>query len=301
MPKRSGQALLDDARRKKKRTTQYARLQVMPGLMLPPAGGDFDLSGERPMIGLSGGINSAALLVYVLSVMPEALRPRELYLYHADLVEHSDDTLAFVADCHAWARRRFRERGLDPAAVRFGMHTDTAVGLFERDAFIPHPTLSPCTERLKLKPMRAWADRQREAEGASAEDPTRGPSCDLIGYVLDEEGREVRSSNKAWSCSRGPNLFPIRHLTDADCFALVDEHVGWHPAIYDVLREDGRRAFPRNNCLPCKNMHPRQLDLVRLHHPAKAARADAMAERTGLYWGRYPEASHDSCSYACST
>lgn len=50
-----------------------------------------DFKGEKIMIGLSGGINSMAVLCW-LGELPEANRPDELHLFYADFKEHSPDT-----------------------------------------------------------------------------------------------------------------------------------------------------------------------------------------------------------------
>lgn len=300
MPRKvRGKAVQTDAanhHRRRRTTSKYARTEEMPGLAFPPED-PADLSRERPMIGLSGGINSAAVLVYVCAVLPEHHRPRDLFLFHADLVEHSPDTVAHVAACHAWARRNFRQRGLDPDRVRFSMRSASVVDFFERERFIPHRVLTPCTEHLKLIPMRAWAQSHVEAG--------HGPTCDLIGFVTTEDTREdnnnERQRNGAWSCSGGDNVFPIRHLTNADCLRLVDEHIGWHPAIYDIRQPDGRRAFSHNNCLPCKNMNTRALERTGQHFPKRAKRAVDMAERIGSYWAHDEADGPDGCSWACST
>jgi hypothetical protein len=51
--------------------------------------------------------------------------------------------------------------------------------------------------------------------------------------------------------------------------------------------ERGKDLFSHNNCLPCKNMHPKQLKLVAEHFPRHAAIAEETAKQIpNAYWGR---------------
>lgn len=231
-----------------------------------------DFSTERPRIGLSGGINSTALLCYLATIHPVEKRPTELLLYYAHLREHSPKTFRFVADCVRYARTKF-------PYVKFGMHKASVVDWFEKENFIPHPTVSPCTWHCKVEPMDVWTK-------------ANGGTIDLIGYVRHERKRMLRSEEKA----RRPVSFPICHISEADCFKLVDKEIGWHPPIYDIRREDGKRAFSHNNCLPCKNMTLPQLRLVAEHYPKQYKRAIDMAERINNYWGRPSEYPGDPCA-----
>lgn len=254
-------------------------MQLLLSPDLHPAG-VLDLSDETPIIGLSGGINSAALLCYLAAVHPEEARPRRLLLYYAHLREHSPDTFRFVADGVRYARRQFGE-----GAVTFGMHRASVLDYFEAERFIPHPAVSPCTSALKVEPMNAWA-------------AAHGATVDLIGYVREERRRIRRQRERGVE----GKAYPIAHLTDAECLALVDREIGWHPAIYDLRREDGRPAFRHNNCLPCKNMHARDFALVGEHFPGYWRRATASAGRISeergspAYWGRAGEYAGDPCA-----
>ena len=108
-----------------------------------------DFSGKKIMIGLSGGINSMAVLCW-LGELPEAHRPDELHLFYADFKEHSPDTIQFVLDGHFWARGRFKN-------VVY-MQTDNSVmDFFEENDFIPHPTNAKCSVTLKIEPMLKYA------------------------------------------------------------------------------------------------------------------------------------------------
>ena len=54
-----------------------------------------DYSGKDIMIGLSGGINSMAVLCW-LANYPQQYKPKILHLFYAHFEEHSPDTLNFV-------------------------------------------------------------------------------------------------------------------------------------------------------------------------------------------------------------
>jgi hypothetical protein len=232
-----------------------------------------DFSADRVRIGTSGGINSAALICYLATEHPFHKRPKWLGLYYAHLREHSPGTFRFVVACLRYARKRFE-------TVEFGLHRASVVDFFEENNFIPHPTLSPCTEHLKIEPMEAWDERH-------------GVTIDLIGFVRHEYSRRGESHIKT---AADIVRFPIAHLTEDDCFRIVDKEIGWHPAIYDIRDPKGKRVFTHNNCLPCKNMTKKQLQSVKEHFPKKYTRAQAMACRIGNYWGRKGEQSGDPCS-----
>jgi hypothetical protein len=96
------------------------------------------------------------------------------------------------------------------------------------------------------------------------------------------------------------NDVPIAHITEDQCFEIVDREIGWHPAIYDIRDEaTGKRLFTHNNCLPCKNMTKKQLEAVAKYFPKYYARAMTMATRIGSYWGRRNGAANacDLCRF----
>lgn len=235
-----------------------------------------DWSDDRVRIGLSGGINSAALLCHLATDHPEAKRPRWLGLYYAHLREHSPGTFTFVKACVRYARHKFPE-------VEFGMHRCSVVDYFEAENFIPHPTISPCTEHLKIEPMDRW-------------DRHHGVTIDLIAFVRHEMARR---GDKHIGSEADLVRFPIAHLSEEWCFEIVDREIGWHPAIYDLRDDRWKRMFTHNNCLPCKNMNRRQLEAVREHFPRHYERAMRMAHRIGNYWGRKSDYTGDPCS-VCS-
>lgn len=232
-----------------------------------------DFSAEIPSLGISAGINSAALLCYLATVHPASKRPKTLLMYYAHLREHSPESVKFVADCVRYARRHF-------SVVKFGMSRASVVDFFETEKFIPHPTVSPCTAHLKVIPMEKWSD-------------ANGSTMDLIGFIEEERRRIVRAVNRD---KEGRARFPIAHMNEAECYEIVDREIGWHPSIYDIRNENGGRVFKHNNCLPCKNMTKSQLESVATHFPEYWERAAAMAERIGNYWGRPTDYPADPCA-----
>jgi len=221
-----------------------------------------DYSNDKVLIGLSGGINSAAVLCYLGELHPDQNRPKELHLYYAHFTEHSPDTFRFVKDCIHYARARFSN-------VSVRITRNSVLDFFKQEGMIPHPTLSPCSIELKIKPMYAYAEQH-------------GIKRQLVGYVRHEQKRIKRQVKKDKS---GFSQYPIAHWTDDDCLAFVKDKLGWYPAIYDI-KERGQRVFTHNNCLPCKNMTTIQIETTRRHFPAFLEKADVLAEKIGAYWGR---------------
>ncbi len=225
------------------------------------------------MIGLSGGINSMAGLCW-LGELPEAQRPDELHLFYADFKEHSPDTVQFVLDGHFWSRGRFKE-------VVYTQTNNSVMDYFLDEGIIPHPKISPCSENLKIVPMLKYAYRENI-------------QIDLIGYVAKEKKRVDRAKKKAQNDLFFKKEFPIFGNNDEWCFEIVKRCIGWYPEIYDIKDEKGRRVFTHNNCLPCKNMTPKQLQNVATYYPAYYARAMEVQEITGSYFGR------SKCDMGCA-
>lgn len=229
-----------------------------------------DLSNKRVMIGLSGGINSAGVLCYLTSeYYPKDYAPKEIYLFYSHLKEHSPDTFKFVKALIRYAQSKFEK-------VTWRVSRSSVNQFFLKQHIIPHPMLSPCSEHLKIIPMLAFMDEHRI-------------DVDLVGYVRHERRRINRQMSKK---AKG-KLYPIQHLSDDDCFELVKREIGWYPAIYDI-RENGKRVFKHNNCLPCKNMAGKlaadgvagEYESVRKYYPAYFEEAQQTAQTLGAYWGR---------------
>jgi hypothetical protein len=224
-----------------------------------------DFSGKKIMIGLSGGINSMAVLCW-LGELPESQWPDELHLFYADFKEHSPDTLQFVLDGWTWAKSRFKN-------VQYTQTENSVMDYFEDEGIIPHPKLSPCSQNLKILPMMKYAYSE-------------GVQIDLIGYVSKEVKRAKRAVKNGNNDMFFQKDFPILGKDDDWCFEICDRNIGWHPAIYDIKDEKGKRVFTHNNCLPCKNMTPKQLAATKTHYPDKFARALEVEQNTGSYFGR---------------
>ena len=101
---------------------------------------------EKYMIGLSGGINSMAVLCWLIE-QPD--KPKEIHLYYAHFAEHSPDTFQFVADGIRYARKHF-----DKVTVR--ITSNSVLRFFEEQKMIPHPKVSPCSRKLKIEPMELY-------------------------------------------------------------------------------------------------------------------------------------------------
>jgi hypothetical protein len=238
-----------------------------------------DLSEKVVFIGLSGGINSAAVLAYIGSVYPEQYRPKKVYAFYSHLIEHSEGTLSFVRECVRYGKRAFKEFSIK---VSVGSVND----LFRKQGFIPHPTLSPCTEKLKIIPMMRYK-------------ATIEYDIDLVGFVASEKRRIKRQQEKAENPEK--IIYPISMYTDEECIELVSRVIGKYPKIYDIKDERGKRVFKHNNCLPCKNMEgniymtgeaTKQYEDVKTHYPQRYNDAvkviEDIRERKGkeVYWGR---------------
>jgi len=224
-----------------------------------------DFAGKKIMIGLSGGINSMAVLCW-LGELPEAQRPEELHLFYADFKEHSPDTIQFVLDGQFWARSQFRK-------VVYIQTPNSVMDFFEENNFIPHPTNAKCSVTLKIEPMLKYA-YQHDIQ------------IDLVGYVAKEVARAKRALKAGQNDMFFQKEFPILGKDDNWCFEIVDRCIGWHPAIYDIKDEKGKRVFTHNNCLPCKNMTSKQLQNVAEYYPLYYARALEVEKNTGSYFGR---------------
>ena len=223
------------------------------------------------MIGLSGGINSMAVLCWV-GELPEENHPKELHLFYADFTEHSDDTIQFVLDGLFWAKKVFKN-------VTYVQTDNSVMQFFEAESFIPHPKISPCSDKLKIIPMLKYCYQN-------------GIDIDLIGYVSKEVKRYKRLVKAGASDLFFKKEFPILNKNDEWCFEIVKKHIGWYPKIYDI-KENGKLVFTHNNCLPCKNMTPKQLQKVAQYFPEKWSRAKEVEKNTGSYFGR------SKCDSAC--
>jgi hypothetical protein len=197
---------------------------------------NMDYNNKKILLGLSGGINSMAVLCWLIE---QGCKPSELHLFYAHFKEHSPDTFQFVADEIRYARKHFEK-------VVVKITNNSVLEFFEKEHMIPHPTLAPCSERLKIIPMML--------SGANS-------------LFITKE-------------------FPIELFDDDWCFEIVDKHIGWHPAIYDIKDENGKRVFTHNNCLPCKNMYVKNMKDVQTYYPKYMINAKRLSHNLKAYWGR---------------
>lgn len=221
------------------------------------------------LIGLSGGINSMAVL---LSLIESKIQPKELHLFYAHFSEHSPDTFQFVADGIRYARKHID-------CVKVKITSNHVLRFFEQENMIPHPKVSPCSKKLKVEPANEYAFNN-------------DIKIDLVGYVKHELKRRTERQQKQIH----PDLFslnkyyPIGEFTDDWCLEMCDKHLGWHPAIYDIKDENGKRIFKHNNCLPCKNMYVKDMLNVAKYYPAYMDAANELSTKLKAYWGRNAQA-----------
>lgn len=268
---------------------------------------DFGYLDKRVMIGLSGGINSSAVLAYLAKEVID--KPEELFLYYAHFDEHSPGTEDFVKANVEYAKANFEK-------VVFEQSQNSVIDFFEKSNMIPQPKVTPCTRILKIEPMVEFMSKHKI-------------DIDIVGYVRHEYNRINRQIERGVKNKD----YLIRHLSDEDCFSLVESEIGWYPDIYKLKWNDPRikeflkshgselhpkqfniisdyaqqsynyrrksyRVFKHNNCLPCKNMHQWEIFLLRIFYPDYYDRAMQLADRLSAYWGRSDELINENSDCA---
>jgi 3'-phosphoadenosine 5'-phosphosulfate sulfotransferase (PAPS reductase)/FAD synthetase len=224
-----------------------------------------DYENEKILKGLSGGINSMALLCWLVE---SGQKPKEVHLFYAHFLEHSDDTFKFVADGIRYARKHFSD-------VRVKITKNSIISYFESENIIPHPASSPCSKKLKIEPINIYAFENEI-------------KIDLVGYVKHELKRRANRQQKNMNRDLFAldKVYPIGEFTDEWCFDMVKKHIGWYPAIYDIKNERGQRVFKHNNCLPCKNYNTDEMKDVEKYFPEKHLKAMELSRKLTKYWGR---------------
>jgi predicted phosphoadenosine phosphosulfate sulfurtransferase len=232
-----------------------------------------DFSDEKVMIVLSGGINSAAFLIW-LSQYPKELHPKELHLFYAHFSEHSPDTFPFVKELIRFARANFEN-------VFVKITRNSVLRFFEERKMIPHPSFSPYTIILKILPQQEYATNHEI-------------TTDLVGYVREEIRRVKRMAKRTKSKIEHRSVitstgltkhFPISDKNNNWCFQIVKKFIGWYPKIYSI-KYKGKRLFKHNNCLPCKNMTADEMRFVEFYFPELYEHAMKLSEKLTKYWGR---------------
>lgn len=247
---------------------------------------------KKVLIGLSAGINSAAVLCW-LGTLPQEERPQEVHLYYAHFEEHSPDSLPFVLAQVEWAKGQFQ-------TVVYKQTDNSILAFFEKSKAIFHPANSGCSRLLKIIPMHEYFINS-------------GLDVDLIGYVKEEKRRATKLREK-YADSSSHKHFPILTEGNEWCFEIVKKNIGWYPAIYDLIWDDAglstfllskmhllddytigqinkkirnkERVFKHNNCLPCKNMTIIEMLTVEYFFLTYWKGAQALSDRLKKYWGR---------------
>ena len=224
-----------------------------------------DYNGNDILLGLSGGINSQAVLCWLVE---SGIKPKTLHIFYAHFKEHSPDTFKFVADGIRYARKHFDN-------VEVLITRNSIIDFFKEQKFIPHPANSPCSKKLKIEPVTKYASKN-------------AITIDLVGYVKHElkkraNRQQKNIENDLFSLRKD---YPIGEFTDEWCFEIVKKHIGWYPAIYDIKDENGKRVFKHNNCLPCKNMNTDEIENVKKYYPEHYAKAIELSYKLSRYWGR---------------
>jgi len=222
-----------------------------------------DYSKKRVLIPLSGGINSMAVLCW-LAKYPDNLKPKDLHLYYAHFEEHSPDTLQFVLDGVEYAKKYFEN-------VTYVQTNNSVIDFFREQKMIPHPIYAPCTRVLKITPLIEYSVNNKI-------------DVDLVGYVKEEKRRIDRMHSKDEN-SKEKKHFPISSKDNQWCFDIVKKEIGWYPKIYDI-KENGKRIFAHNNCLPCKNMNKKNFAMVKKYYPEMWESAVKLSEELQYHWGR---------------
>ncbi len=236
-----------------------------------------NLHDQKVLIGLSGGINSMAVLCHLIE---SGHIPSELHLFYAHFEEHSPDTFTFVRAGIELARKHFPN-------VIVKITRQSVLRYFESQNMIPHPMVSPCSKNLKIIPINEYAFKNNI-------------KFDLVGYVKKEmKTRGERQQNSKSKDTNLDKIYTIGEFTDEWCFEICDKWIGWHPKIYDLFwkeehferglcskRDIGRRVFKHNNCLPCKNMNLKDFKAVMEFYPEYHELAMQLTEKLGKYWGR---------------
>lgn len=133
---------------------------------------------ENILIGISGGINSAAVLCELIE---SGVKPKSVFLFYAHFKEHSDDTFQFVKDQFRLAKKMLPN-------VHCRIERNSIIDFFSGRHMIPHPMHSPCSVELKIDRINKYAFENLIF-------------IDLVGYVKHE--LKKRGGAAAKECTIG--------------------------------------------------------------------------------------------------
>lgn len=219
----------------------------------------------KVLIGLSGGINSMAVLCWLAE---QEKKPKEVHLFYAHFKEHSPDTFKFIKAGIKFAQKNFE-------IVKVKITRNSILDFFNDIKMIPHPSRSVCTQKLKIEPINKYAFEN-------------DIKIDLVGYVKHELKRRTKNQKEKnltdlFSLEK---IYPIGEFSDEWCFSIVNKYIGFYPKIYDLVDETGKKAFKHNNCLPCKNMETKDFENVKKFYPKYYLKSIQLSSNLSLYWGR---------------
>jgi hypothetical protein len=220
--------------------------------------------GERHVLGLSGGRDSAALAVYMQQRYPEL----EIEYFFTDTGKELPEVYAFLGRLEGF---------LGKAITRLNPDRDFDFWLREYGHFLPSPQTRWCTRMLKLKPFEAWVRASLRA-GITVNS--------YVAIRADEDQREG-------FVARHPNLrvwFPLREA-GIDKRGVIEllEHS-------NVGLPDYYRWRSRSGCTFC--FFQQKIEWVRLRkeHPEAFEEAKRY-EKTALEHGSPFTWSHGESLY----
>ncbi|MCD2180313.1 phosphoadenosine phosphosulfate reductase family protein [Rhizobium sp. C1] len=199
------------------------------------------MSGERHILGLSGGRDSAALAVYMRQHHPEL--PIEYFF--TDTGKELPEVYTFLDKLEGFLGRPIR---------RLNPDRDFDFWLDEYGNFLPSPRTRWCTRQLKLRPLERWL--QKDLENGTV-------VHSYVAIRADEPSREGYQATH-------PNMrvhLPLREagVDRAGVIEILEQSDVGEPAYYQWRSRSG--------CTFC--FYQQKIEWVRLaeHHPDRFAEA----------------------------
>lgn len=213
--------------------------------------------GERHVLGLSGGKDSAALAVYMRQTHPEL----DIEYFFTDTGKELPEVYEFLGRLEGY---------LGKPIERLNPRRDFDFWLREYNHFLPSPQTRWCTRMLKLKPFEQWIK------------PMLASGDTVTSYVAiraDEEYREGYSSKQNNLIVKLP--FREAGIDKAGVMDILESSGVGYPRYYEWRSRSG--------CTFC--FFQQKIEWVRLkeRHPnafeeAKALEKDALAHGSPFTW-----------------